>query len=448
MKKLKYIILAAVTLTSCNYLDIEPVGQVIPHKVSDYRALLTSAYYAFPRHKETLGWPSDEVGYLTRDNYWYTQTINNVIWQESSQMTEYEYESFFKTIFYANEVIDKIDNAQQDVSESKEQIKAEAYALRAYLLFDLVNMYAKWYDPMTAATDKGVPFSGTIDIGQTFPRHTIEQNYTQIFADIEAAQALMQVDVQPGPETKYRFSKLALTAILSRIYLYRAEWDKALSTAESIMPQCKLQPMVGLKYDDPLQPYKHTSSEVILALEKCVTPDRLSTVLSNKFMELYDSEGDLRWGIYTYDELDLNTWEPYYVTRKSYAAMSSIRASEVYLNAAEAAANLALTQGDKLETARKYLTELQTLRFKTEAAEAKRAAVEQMSASELLSEIADERARELQMEGHRWFDLRRTTRPQIKKTVEEKEYTLLQNDARYTLAFPRSAQAANPELRN
>ena len=40
MRKNAYILLAALGLASCNYLEIEPVGKVIPHKTAEYRALL------------------------------------------------------------------------------------------------------------------------------------------------------------------------------------------------------------------------------------------------------------------------------------------------------------------------------------------------------------------------------------------------------------------------
>ena len=47
MRKNAYILLAALGLASCNYLEIEPVGKVIPHKTSEYRALLTEGYSRF-----------------------------------------------------------------------------------------------------------------------------------------------------------------------------------------------------------------------------------------------------------------------------------------------------------------------------------------------------------------------------------------------------------------
>ena len=40
-----------------------------------------------------------------------------------------------------------------------------------------------------------------------------------------------------------------------------------------------------------------------------------------------------------------------------------------------------------------------------------------MTQDELITEILDERERELAIEGHRWFDLRRTTRPRIQKIL-------------------------------
>ena len=71
-----------------------------------------------------------------------------------------------------------------------------------------------------------------------------------------------------------------------------------------------------------------------------------------------------------------------------------------------------------------------------------------MSQEKLVTEILKERARELAFEGHRWFDLRRTTRPEIKKEIEDVTYTLVQDDSRYTLRIPQSAIAANPGLLN
>ncbi|MBR2475689.1 MAG: RagB/SusD family nutrient uptake outer membrane protein, partial [Bacteroidaceae bacterium] len=66
-------------------------------------------------------------------------------------------------------------------------------------------------------------------------------------------------------------------------------------------------------------------------------------------------------------------------------------------------------------------------------------------------EIAAERQREMAYQGHRWFDLRRTTQPEIIKVYTladktEETYTLEQSDERYTLRFPQEAVEANPEL--
>ena len=62
--------------------------------------------------------------------------------------------------------------------------------------------------------------------------------------------------------------------------------------------------------------------------------------------------------------------------------------------------------------------------------------------------IIHERRMELAFEGHRWFDLRRTTRPRMVKVLQGKTYILEQDDPRYTIPIPRDAIAANPGLAN
>ena len=71
-----------------------------------------------------------------------------------------------------------------------------------------------------------------------------------------------------------------------------------------------------------------------------------------------------------------------------------------------------------------------------------------MNKETLIQEILNERTRELAFEGHRWFDLRRTTRPHIEKVLKGGTYVLEQDDQRYTIQIPREAIAANPELAN
>ena len=65
---------------------------------------------------------------------------------------------------------------------------------------------------------------------------------------------------------------------------------------------------------------------------------------------------------------------------------------------------------------------------------------------ELRTEILNERRREFAFQGHRWFDLRRTTQPSIEREYKGIVYTLEENDERYTLRLPVEAVAANPEL--
>ena len=72
--------------------------------------------------------------------------------------------------------------------------------------------------------------------------------------------------------------------------------------------------------------------------------------------------------------------------------------------------------------------------------------MKRLSPEALLVEIYDERARELAFEGHRWFDLRRTTQPRMERKFRDDVYVLEQGDSRYTIPIPTAAIQANPLL--
>ena len=83
MKRIYILLIAVFSLGmgGCNYVDVDPVGKVIPDEVSEYRALLTTAYSTYPQYRRYLMVRSDEVfpdlyG-LSYDNYIDLATLND-----------------------------------------------------------------------------------------------------------------------------------------------------------------------------------------------------------------------------------------------------------------------------------------------------------------------------------------------------------------------------------
>ena len=104
MKKINSLIACvfALIFTACNYLDVEPIGQVIPQKTSEYRALLTTAYYTFPKHKKLLTLRADEV-FPALFTPTYSSNIDLALLNDSGadpSATSYPWQSMYKVIFY------------------------------------------------------------------------------------------------------------------------------------------------------------------------------------------------------------------------------------------------------------------------------------------------------------------------------------------------------------
>jgi len=437
-KNLLYIALLAVGLSaaSCNkYLDIQPVGTVIPTTESDFRALMVSAYTAYPAHKSILNLRTDE---LLVDEW--SADISSIkdhyLWNDQNpdpNTLPMAWERLYQTIFYANHVIAEAEKKAGN-STNVQQIRAEAYLLRAYAHFELLNTYADQYNPATASTDRGVPISIKIDLEQLFEPATVEQVYQQIFEDLKQAELLLQ-ETDSAPQVKYRFSKRAFYAFESRIRLYRGEWALAAAAADQALAiNADLE---NLNEESSKLPNHYQSKEMIQAWENVANPTiTRSTFLDPEFLKKY-SAGDLRVARY----FQRVGGEIKIFKGGSDQFKSTFRNAELYLTKAEAAARL----GQK-EEAIKSLTTLLKNRLTAEAFAAAQSQLASFSAEQLLTYSLEERAREFAVEGLRWYDLKRTSRPQIVHEFNFKSYTLNQNDPRYIVRYPKEAISNNPNL--
>lgn len=434
------ICLTLTILAGCDdFLDIQPTGKVIPKTGREYRALLTEAYSAIPSDRGKTVFRTDEL--ILDNQNTTTEGLNSFlnIWlwldDESADGTSsFGWRSFYYVSYIANTIIENGETMTEATSTERSQLIGEAYMLRAYMHFVLVNLYGEPYTHCDPVTSKAIPLKLNSDVNATLKRNTVEEIYTSILSDINKAKELLNIDTWDEGFT-YRFNRLSIDAFLAKVYLYMGDWDNAYQYASNVITQHgDLEDLTT----SSVLPSHYKSVEAILSMENIMpaiyqTEGRINTELLN----LYRS-GDMRKSKY-YRQVTASISTLQKGGNNEYRC--TFRSSEFYLIAAEAALEL-----EDLDKARLHLTTLMKARYHKNIFPKEETKVNNMNQDELRQEIQDERFRELAFEGHRWFDLRRTTQPVLTKKYQNSTYTLEKNDGRYTLRIPSEAIEANPGL--
>lgn len=445
MKRIKRLYLFSMlagcfTMTSCsNFLEIQPVGKVIPNTLEEYRALMTNIYAQDLTDRSVCDMRTKEIT-VRNDSYDQSDYGDIEKWiTNSTTAKELGWIDYYENIYYANAIIDKKNDITDGNEKDINQLVGEAYFMRGYMHFLLVNLYGQPYTKEGAKDTKAVPLKLTLDLEEIPTRNTVEEIYRSILSDIEnARQLITKKEWESG--YNYRFSTLAIDAFKSRVHLYMGEWQLAYDAAERMLAQkATLEDYNSINVQ---LPNHHTSVESITAYEKIynATTTLDASQATQSFVDMFNRE-DLRPAKY-FGEKNKDGNYPIVKTDGSSAYKCSFRISELYLNSAEAAAHL-----NNLPEARNRLLQLMEKRYTTAGYEQKKNEVNSMNQENLITEILNERTRELAFEGHRWFDLRRTARPRIEKVLSGGQTIVLeQDDDRYTLRIPLSATNANPNL--
>ena len=439
IKTLLLSVLAAFALTACDdFLDITPTGKVIAKTGDEYRALLTYEYKYFAKDRYMTTLRTDEMlmdmvktSSTDKDAY-----LDLWRWKDEapSPTTSYfSWRTYYHTIYIANYVIGHQHEITKATKEEINQLVGESYMLRAYCHFLLVNLYAEPYTHCTPAGTRGVPMQLKADVNAIPASSSVEAVYQQVLSDLNEAEKYLNVEVWEEGKN-YRFNKVSAQALRARTYLYMGQWEEALKAATTVLEtHNQLEDLTTNSYT---LPNSYKSVENIVALERFSS--NLYTAInipSPDFISMYRTGDQRRTKFYKR------------VTSSTYSLQKggsddnacSFRTSEMYLIAAEASARL-----DSLDNAVSYLVPLMEKRLNQSAYQTTLELVNSMTQEELIQEIFDERARELAFEGHRWYDLRRTTQPALMRTYDGVTYTL--TPEKYTMRFPTEAVEANPEI--
>jgi hypothetical protein len=482
MKKLILIIMGALCLVSCRkFLEEYSQTDVTPKSTRDFGEILTSDGY--PGTRTVL---QPWMVFLDDDVECYNgptatiASINNASavfqWQPDfvartaaagNDLSFNTWKNYYQLLLGANVVLQYLDNsigAQQD----KDQLKGEAYTLRAFYHFMLVNIYAKPYNDSTTTPDKspGIPIRTSAGLSDGYlSRNTVKEVYAQIVNDLDSAIYLL--DIGKKDQGNIRISHVAAHLLASRVYLYMENWEKTIEHADKVLqyhpqlmdlnnwggiPDYDANPMVGQFNIETIwcygQPQEHITEPYRIEYE-------ISHDLANTF-----EESDQRAFIgFSPNPEFLKPYIPADISQMKYGSVTeskkmilpnSWRSAEAYLNRAEAYIQLYKTKGDA-NAATQALQNLNRLR----AARIDRAAFTAWTlqpADQLLQLCRAERRRELFLEEtHRWFDLRRYGMPSITHVfradqIKVQTYRLPAKDPLYVIPIPDEVITRNPVL--
>ena len=462
MKKLQFMIctLGLLGLNACSdYLNKESSDEVIVKTVSDYSELLLGAGYPEPTgslyntlylldddymlNENSLDDEEDYSGavsafpfYTWQANMWERQEVNASTYGES-------YSPTYTRLMGVNAVLDGIDEAIGEI-EDRDQVKAEALALRGYYYFMLVNLYGEPYNYNKQALGVPLKLTANMETNGT-ARSTVEDVYKQIVSDLKAASDLFEK--YPKRRGSYRINLPATNILLSRVYLHMELWDEAIAAAtKAIENGGVLTNYVNLKSSSTcISNYNY--SEVEWVYGNGNTPTRslpgmvVSTELRNKFLENPNDTRINLWFLINRTNWNITKKRISYPSGTPRTPTNSIRMSEAYLNRSEAYA-----QKGECVAAWNDLSHLRENRYK----EYSETAI--TDATVLLKEIREERRLELCFDEVRWFDLRRYGMPSIshlykvRKSASWQTYTLNEKDPLYTLPLPSDVMNENSAL--
>ena len=462
-----------VALTSCDsYIDITPKGAITVDSVSQYYELIVipqrcynvASFYmlsddAWAKETNIFG---NENRSFDGINFTFNEQAERTIIPDNNLYT-----NIYAYIMRQNLVIDNVEKASGD-ADLKTLAKAEARVLRAWDHFVAINLYAKSYTPATATEDGGVCIMEHYDLEAVPSKSTVAKVYDFIISELEAAVPLLQ----EHPVNIYHPNKAYGYGLLSLVYLFHRDWEKARDAA-----------LQSLALNNALVDYNEIPASGFYSFRKYANennPEVLSYMwmgsgwtteavalyahgqISPELVALFDTANDLRYSkflrqsgssiaLYFDEGSGAAIWTPATDTSRFTYMTVGLRTAEVYLILAEAYARL-----NNLIESKSYVEKLRAKRIKggdgTIATPANQ--------KEMMDQIILERRKELLYGFHRFFDLKRfNTEPEYAKTTTrvfpvvnvsaehpQQTYTLRPDSRLYIIPFPRTARDKNPNL--
>lgn len=501
MKKIKYILnlsFLALFVSCSGFLKESSQDLVRPGTLDDLKQLMLQEAYSlsdyFIPHIDLMTDDIESMYPKQNDQKSILETYSPLFkWERDMDETiqgKIDYwQKYYKKIMGCNVTLSMVDKMIGTENE-RENIKGQALALRAYYYFMLINIYGYPYNQASGDLNRylGVPLILSPKVLDQYPkRNTLKEVYDQIENDLLLATPMLERNGRNNGV--YRVTDLFAHTMLSRLYLYQNKWEKSIEHSNYVLKTKKSLvklsdhftaseswEVITYSCDFTKNVYDVNSIENIWSFSHgsefgffgtpgydyppafCISSDlvnlyEFNTKNVNDYKDLRMKFYVVHYGI----DVSTQTTRPHYGSKNNRSnernSTKGMRVPELYLNRAEAIIRLAL-EGRRdevaLDQAMKDLNYIREKRYDTR--KVAYVAVERpANLDEMLQFCLDERRRELCMEEHRWFDLRRYGMPEIIHNISMSQgntenYTLPAKSNLYVMRIPKDAMIKNYNL--
>lgn len=498
MKKIFFAIcvLALIIPSACTkFLDVKPVGQLIPSKVEDLENLLNNTrtidYHFIDNNRGSFyAFLGDNLRISdNQEEFLYVSTHPNIdryaaytFYQPYTDPTKTQYAwdwGIYRASAIFNTVVDEVKALGAENTDLGKIITAQAKAGRAWSYLVGGLGYGPMYNPQGANDHKVLPYRKSASPVVANPPLAS----TQEIMDLVEQDLLEARDAPAAVGNPTRASLTAVEALLAQFYMYKRDWAKMGEYAESAWSKAVAAAgsVDNLIYDyntfyyrpDPnASPSPGTDVEVGLEL---VGQDNLINQTHNReflfyrmaprgttsypsadFLALFDQEHDQRYRLFALKALGYATTvggvrhddgvQVYYYRDSKMAGNQGMTYPELLLIKAEANARL-----NKLGQALADLNLLRKYRYHADVANLPNGG--SLTQDQLLEEILKERRRELPIGTfQRTFDIKRLAldagkpwaKSRVEHTVGGKTYSADVNSAFFTLEINNPTILLNP----
>ena len=363
------------------------------------------------------------------------------LWQIRSTTAECEsvYASLYSVISNCNFFLENIDEVKANTTDDAklsdlDYFTGEVYAMRALAYSELIKLYCKAYDPATAKEELGVVLRKGYSKKEEAVRASLYDSYQLVLSDLERAEELL--DEEYDNYSAIYTTKAMVEALHARVALYMQDWEAAIEYSTRLIENSKFAlSSANTIYTGSQSFFKYmwtndVATEVIWRIY--LTPESYGGILGSPFLGFnndriyyYPDYVPAQWVLNAYEAKDLRydayfrtiqtghshklTWpllvkyegnESFINTIYTYeiSMPKPFRLAEQYLIRAEAYCRQATPN---YSAASKDLVTLRQSRF------ASGSGAVSLNADNWIDHIANERVRDLLMEGHRLQDLKR-----------------------------------------